>query len=443
MDIIIIMENRHIKLRRTLKTMELFALGYSDVSSTYYFSMGVIALYSGSSLPVVMLLGSIPLWVAGLTYAELGSAIPEAGGAYYYVRHELGRVPGFIAGWLLDFDQILMVSYGAVGFTGYLSVLIEGLRIWPVNVVLSLIMIWALAIINIIGIKPSARFNLVLVAIDLVGIITLMAFGVYAIIHQPHHVGFSISFTIPAIGLAYALRGYTGIDVIAQSAGEALLPGHSVPRSIIAVCTLSTVVALALSTITSYSGLTQYIARNLSDPLGALAVGLLGHGLLSMYISSSIALVMLLSINAGIVDYSRSIYSMSNDSLMPKQLAVIHPRFRTPYLSIIAASFIASLFVLSNDVELIVGSYGIASMITYSLAILALIKFKSSNKPSGFQTPTTRIGNLKIPALALIGLPIFTAAIILELIYKPQYALPVTIWLITGFILLSLIRNTK
>ena len=437
------MESRRITLRRALKSMELFALGYSDVSSTYYFSMGVIALYSGSSLPVVMLLGSIPLWVAGLTYAELGSAIPEAGGAYYYVRHELGKVPGFIAGWLLDFDQILMVSYGAVGFTGYLSILIEGLRAWPFNIVVSLIMIWALTIINIIGVKPSARFNLTLVAIDLMGIITLAAFGVYAIIHQPHHASPSISLTIPAIGLAYALRGYTGIDVIAQSTGEALLPGRSVPRSIVTVCTLSTIVALTLSTITSYSGLTQYVAENLSDPLGALAVGLLGHGLLSMYISFSIALVMLLSVNAGIVDYSRSIYSMSNDSLMPRQLAVIHPKFRTPYLSIIIASFIASLFVLSNDVELIVGSYGIASIITYSLAILALVRFKLNNKSGCFQTPTIGIGKSRIPVLALIGLPIFAAAIVLELIYKPWYALPVTLWLIMGLIILSLMRNLK
>ena len=440
---IIIMESKRITLRRALRTMELFALGYSDVSSTYYFSMGVIALYSGSSLPVVMLLGSIPLWVAGLTYAELGSAIPEAGGAYYYIRHELGRVTGFIAGWLLDFDQILMVSYGAVGFTGYLSVLIESLRVWPVNVALSLIIIWALAIINIIGIKPSARLNLALVAIDLIGIMSLVTFGAYTIIHQQYHVGFNISLTIPAIGLAYALRGYTGIDVIAQSAGETLLPWRSIPRSIITVCVLSTIVALALSAIVSYSGLTQYIARNLSDPLGALAVGLFSHGLLSIYISLSIALVMLLSVNAGIVDYSRSIYSMSNDSLLPRQLALIHPKFRTPYLSIITASLVASLFVLSNDVELIVGSYGIASMITYSLAVLALIKFKLSNKPSGFQTPTIRMGDLKIPVLALIGLPIFTAAIILELIYKPQYALPVTVWLMMGLILLSLMRSIK
>ncbi|MGC9136573.1 APC family permease [Caldivirga sp.] len=437
------MESKRIALRRVLKSMELFALGYSDVSSTYYFSMGVIALYSGSSLPIVMLLGSIPLWIVGLTYAELGSAMPEAGGAYYYVRQELGRVPGFIAGWLLDFDQILMISYGAVGFSGYLSVLVEDLRVWPLNVIVSLLMIWVLAIINIIGVKPSARFNLALVAIDLTGILTLATLGAYSILHRVHYVSPSVSFAIPAIGLSYALRGYTGIDVIAQSAGEALLLGRSVPRSIVAICTLSTAVALIISIITSYAGLIPYIAEHLNDPLGALAVGLFGHGLLSSYISFSIALVMLLSVNAGIVDYSRSIYSMSNDSLMPRQLAIVHPRFKTPYLSIITASSVASLFVLSNDVELIAGSYGIASVITYALAILALIRFKASNVAEGFSTPILRVSNLRIPVLALVGLPIFAMAIMLEVIYKPQYVLPVTLWLIVGLIILLLMRNFK
>jgi len=67
-----LMDSRRITLRRALGSIELFALGYSDVSSTYYFSMGVIALYSGSALPMVMLLGSVPLWLVGLTYALRG-----------------------------------------------------------------------------------------------------------------------------------------------------------------------------------------------------------------------------------------------------------------------------------------------------------------------------------------------------------------------------------
>lgn len=435
------MESRRIALKRALSTIELFALGYSDVSSTYYFSMGVIALYSGLSLPVVMLVGSVPLWVVGLTYAELGSAIPEAGGAYYYVKHELGELPGFIAGWLLNFDQILMISYGAVSFVGYLSVIMHLLSTYPYNVFASLLIVLVLAALNIIGIKPSARFNLVLVIIDIVGVSVLLLFGLYALIHVKHRLITAPSVALPLIGLAYALRGYTGIDVIAQSTGEALRPRRSIPRAVVAICSLSTIVALSVSLLIVYSGLTKYVASNLRDPLGALAVGLFGHSPVSMYISASIALVMLLSVNAGIVDFSRNIYRMSSDNLLPATLAIVNPKFRTPHLSIIISSLVASLFVVTNDVELIAGSYGVASLIAYMLAVIALIKFKESSGGGSFSTPVLRLGDLKLPILAIIGLPVLALSLLLEFIFKPGYIIPVASWLMAGLLLFIMLRR--
>jgi len=434
------MDSRRITLRRALGSIELFALGYSDVSSTYYFSMGVIALYSGSALPMVMLLGSVPLWLVGLTYAELGSSIPEAGGAYYYVRRGLGDGLGFMAGWLLNLDQIIMIAYGAVSFVGYLGVLVDVLHVWPYNLITSLAVIYTLMFLNIIGIKPSARFNLALVIVDLAGIATLISLGAYALTHIPHHLTTSLNAALPMVGLTYALRGYIGIDVITQSAGEARMPRLSVPKSIIAICALSTAVALALSMLATYSGLVQYMAGHLSDPLGALALGLFGHGLVSMYISLSVALVMLISVNAGIVDFSRSIYKMSDDDLLPRGLSAVHRRFRTPYISIVVSSMVASLFVLTNDVELIAGSYGIASLITYMLTVIALAKFKALNGAGGFTTPAIVLRGVKVPVLTIIGLPVLAAALALVFIFKPQYTVPVAVWLIVGVVLYSMRR---
>jgi len=434
------MDSRRIVLRRALGSIELFALGYSDVSSTYYFSMGVIALYSGSALPMVMLLGSVPLWLVGLTYAELGSSIPEAGGAYYYVRRGLGDGLGFMAGWLLNLDQIIMIAYGAVSFVGYLGVLVDVLHVWPYNLITSLAVIYTLMFLNIIGIKPSARFNLALVIVDLAGIATLISLGTYTLTHIPHHLTTSLNAALPMVGLTYALRGYIGIDVIAQSAGEARMPRLSVPKSIIAICALSTAVALALSMLATYSGLVKYMANHLSDPLGALALGLFGHGLVSMYISLSVALVMLISVNAGIVDFSRSIYKMSDDDLLPRGLSAVHRRFRTPYISIVVSSMVASLFVLTNDVELIAGSYGIASLITYILTFIALARFKALNGASGFTTPAIVLRGVKVPVLTIMGLPVLAAALTLVFIFKPQYTVPVAVWLIIGVVLYSMRR---
>ncbi|ABW02316.1 APC family permease [Caldivirga maquilingensis] len=414
------MSAREVSLRRVLNFMELVALGYSDVSSTYYFSLGVIALYSGSSLPVTMMLGSIPLWVAGLTYSELAKVSPEVGGAYYYVNLGLGRFGGFIAGWLLGFDQILMMAYGALGFANYLLTALIGLNHGGFIITLtSLAIIWFLAILNIIGIKLSARLNLVLVMIDIIGILILTTAGFYRLMHMHESIN-AVSLSIAPVGLAYALRGYIGIDVIAQAAGEAMEPSRNVPKSIVTICTLSTVVAILVSTLAVYTGGVKVMMMHPEDPLSALAVNLIGFNALSIYISVSIALVMLLSVNSGIVDFSRGLYRMSIDRLLHKSISSVHSRFKTPFASIIVASITSSLFVIPNDVELIVGSYGIASLVAYTLALLSLIRLRDKSP------------------LMVIGLMALITAILLTLIFKPYYAIPVSLWFAIGLILLAM-----
>jgi hypothetical protein len=80
---------------------------------------------------------------------------------------------------------------------------------------------------------------------------------------------------------------------------------------------------------------------------------------------------------------------------------------------------VASLFVLTNDVELIAGSYGIASLITYMLTVIALPKFKALNGASGFTTPTVTLRGVKVPVLTIIGLPVLAVALALVFIFKP------------------------
>ncbi|MFP3074897.1 MAG: amino acid permease, partial [Caldivirga sp.] len=108
--------------------------------------------------------------------------------------------------------------------------LVDVLHVWPYNLITSLAVIYTLMFLNIIGIKPSARFNLALVIVDLAGIATLISLGAYTLTHIPHHLTTSLNVALPMVGLTYALRGYIGIDVIAQSAGEARMPRLSVPK---------------------------------------------------------------------------------------------------------------------------------------------------------------------------------------------------------------------
>jgi APA family basic amino acid/polyamine antiporter len=123
-----------------------------------------------------------------------------------------------------------MIAYGAVSFVGYLGVLVDVLHVWPYNLITSLVVIYTLMLLNIIGIKPSARFNLALVIVDLAGVATLISLGAYAFNSHSTSLNYITQCALPMVGLTYALRGYIGIDVIAQSAGEARMPRLSVPK---------------------------------------------------------------------------------------------------------------------------------------------------------------------------------------------------------------------
>ncbi|WP_243666413.1 APC family permease [Vulcanisaeta sp. JCM 16159] len=372
--------------------------------------------------------------------------MPRTGGAYYYVHRELGDTWGFIAGWLLSFDQILMIAYGALGTINYLSAMIPLVSRWPINSVLSILVIVMIMVINILGIKASARFNLTLLTIDLLGIMTLLVLGYYLVISRGitmPRLSFNYAYLIH--GLTYSFRGYTGIDVIAQSTGEAMTPYISVPRAIISVSALSTAVALLISLLTILSGALTAVSSNTGDPIGALARYLLNNTYLSAYISISIAIVLLISVNAGIVDFSRSIYVMSEDGLLPGRLSSVHGRYRTPHLAIIISSLIAMLFVMPGSVELIADSYAIASTMVYLMTMIALIIFrnKEPHLMRYFRIPGIVIRRLEIPIVSIIGIAIYTFSIILIIIIKSIYVLVVLSWLSIGMLLYMLNRSSR
>ncbi len=339
-----------------------------------------------------------------------------------------------------------MIAYGALGTINYLSAMIPLVSRWPINSVLSILVIVMIMVINILGIKASARFNLTLLTIDLLGIMTLLVLGYYLVISRGitmPRLSFNYAYLIH--GLTYSFRGYTGIDVIAQSTGEAMTPYISVPRAIISVSALSTAVALLISLLTILSGALTAVSSNTGDPIGALARYLLNNTYLSAYISISIAIVLLISVNAGIVDFSRSIYVMSEDGLLPGRLSSVHGRYRTPHLAIIISSLIAMLFVMPGSVELIADSYAIASTMVYLMTMIALIIFrnKEPHLMRYFRIPGIVIRRLEIPIVSIIGIAIYTFSIILIIIIKSIYVLVVLSWLSIGMLLYMLNRSSR
>ena len=97
-------------LMRGLRVRDLFAVGYSDVGSSIYYALGITALYALGATPLALALAGIAFFCTALTYAEMSSALPEAGGSASFARHAFNDLVSFIAGWALLLDYIVTIA---------------------------------------------------------------------------------------------------------------------------------------------------------------------------------------------------------------------------------------------------------------------------------------------------------------------------------------------
>ncbi len=171
------------ELKREVGKFGSFSMGYADIGADIYISLGLIALYAYTAAPIALLIASIAYITTGLSYAELASKYPVAGGAQYYAYRAFGRLNGFIAGWglMLDYTvDIALFSLASVGYLGFLVKIFAGKSVLMVNPFYGLCAIFLIIILiglNIIGIKYSSRFNEIFVFIDLLTIAAIVILG--------------------------------------------------------------------------------------------------------------------------------------------------------------------------------------------------------------------------------------------------------------------------
>src|SRR3989338_7801657 len=147
-------------LHRRLKIPQLFAIGYGDVGSSIYYALGITTLYALGATPLALLLAGLVFVCTVLTYAELYSAMPEAGGSCSFARHAFNDLVSFIAGWALLLDYIVTIAISAYTVGPYLSYFFPALKSVAGNIPFALGVIGLLLGINLIGIKESTRIFL-------------------------------------------------------------------------------------------------------------------------------------------------------------------------------------------------------------------------------------------------------------------------------------------
>jgi len=361
-------------LRRDLGTLDLYSLVHADSQSTFYLTVGFILAFGGRESFLIVIYAVALMVSIALVYGEIGSRFPEAGGSYLYVKQAMGGFAGFLSAWLLMFDQAVMVSYGALDASKYLLAY-SGLEGYPPQVPAIAISL-ALYILTLLGIRESARVALTIAAVDFLVVGALLIGGnlLLGIGSAPPYFRWdSVSASDMLAALSIASRGFTGIDAIGQLAGEAREPLIQVPMATFLVASIGAIYGITITAILMDRVGYEAIARDPALALLFMAASTPNISLILVpLVVANIVLIMLMASLAGYVAFSRLAYILSRDRLVPGVLVSLHPRYRTPYVSLTLAFLISIAFIMPGEVGFILEVYAIGSLVNYLMVSISL-----------------------------------------------------------------------
>ena len=420
------------RLKRVLGPVNLTALGIGAVIGAGIFVLTgqAAAKYAGPAIVFSFVLAGLACAFAGLCYAEFSAMIPISGSAYTYGYATLGEFVAWIIGWDLILEYLFAASTVAVGWSGYVVSFLKELgivipsaftsapynhvtppdaqwwNIWrlftdgwvstgAVLNVPAMLIVGFITFLLVLGIKESATFNNVVVAIKMSVILTFIAVGVAYINRNNWHPFIPPSLGPGEFGWSGVVRGagviffaYIGFDAVSTAAQEAKNPQRDMPIGILgslAICTvLYIAVALVLTGIVSYTQLNDpapiAVAINSLGPAVAWLRPIIKIGAIAGL--SSVILVMMLG-------QPRIFYTMSKDGLLPPVFSAVHPKFRTPWVAQILTGAIAMLIAGLFPIGLLGELVSIGTLLAFAIvcAGVFVLRFTDPEIHRPFRTP--------------------------------------------------------
>jgi APA family basic amino acid/polyamine antiporter len=417
-------------LERVLGTPALFATAYGNVGSSIYYALGLVAGIALGLTPLVFVISGLIFAATAATYAEGTVRYPEAGGSSSFARHAFNELVSFAAAWAQMLNYIITIAISAFFVPHYLSIFWAPLRENPWDIVGGVVVVVFLVVLNIVGIREAARLNIFLAVIDFATQLLLVIIG-FALVFHPHVISSNVHWGVAPtwreffLAIPIAMIAYTGIETVSNLAEEARDPPRDIPRSIQWVAgavfaiyfTLPLIALSALpveKTKTGYQtllGLPPDKGGFENDPVLGLVEHLGLHGQVlhaaKIYVGILAATILFIATNAGVIGASRITYAMATYRQLPEVFRRLHPRFKTPWLSLVVFAGLLSIAVLLPGQTTFLGDmYAFGAMLSFTIAHLAVIalRVRAKGDDEGFIAhPNLRVGGIDWPLFAIFG----------------------------------------
>lgn len=380
------------ELKRKLGLGAVIALGVgTTVGSGIFSSLGEVAGAAGSSLFLILafLIGGLVQIPANFCYAELASAFPEDGGQYVYFREAGSRPLAFLCGWISFWaTDPPSISIMALAIANYLAFFIpvNGLLLRIVAVVFVLVFMG----VHIRSVEGGGKFQTVITALKVIPFVLIVGIGIFFIKRDLFASATPLA-GVAATGITALLAGvsattwsFDGMGAACYMSGEVKEPEKNMPRGLI----LTAFIVLGL-----YVGLTLVASGLLSvdelasseAPIALLAskIPLIG-GYAGTIVAIMAVIVVIGSLSSCIMFQPRIEYAMAKDGLFFKSFAKVHPKYETPYFSIIVQCAVAIVLIFATSLSDLLGYFTLVALLKNFLTFgtILVLKNKDNYKPT-------------------------------------------------------------
>lgn len=353
---------------------------------------GIAAGTTGPGFILAFALNGIVTLFTAMVYAELGSAIPEAGGGYLWVKEVLGKSNGFLAGWMSWFSHAVAGSLYALGFGAYLGLLLEDLKISPFGlhgpflekslaVLVALIFIY----INFRGTSETGLAGNIVTLGKLATIALFIGFGLWAMIKQPGVLGKFQPFFPKGFGSVFAAMGLTfiafeGYEIIAQAGEEVQNPRRSIPRaifwSLIIVVPIYVLVGITSVGALQVEGMPtwQFLGQHKELGLVEAARRFMPFGTLILLLGGLLSTVS--ALNATTFSSTRVAFAMGRDRTLPEAFSRIHPKTRTPFVALLVTGLIIILMIIAIPIEDVAAAADVMFLLLFIQVNYAVLRIR-------------------------------------------------------------------
>jgi APA family basic amino acid/polyamine antiporter len=450
------------RLQRVLDAPALFSIAYGEIASSIYFALGIITLHALGFTPAVLLATGVLFLVVALSYAEGTAAIRETGGAATFVRIAFNDFWGFVTGWVLFLDYLIVIALSALFLPHYVAGAFFTKVHRPWDVVAGCGVIAGVAVVRLVHRTRLHRWALIVALVDLATQLLIVVLGM-ALISSPHALtaGTSLGETPTwhsiAFALPLAMLAYTGLETVANLAEETRRPGRDLPRSVFSAIGLVVILYVAIAVV----GLSAFPAKHgtllgsnwIRAPLVGIVTQIREHvpnfvgAPLQVFVGLSGALILLTAATTSISGFGRLAYSLGEHGQLPRKFGMLRARTLVAPQSIVAAALISIVLLagtapLAHPVLFLASLFSFGVLLAFTAAQLAVIKlrFSEPSRRRPYRVPLT-VGRVPVPSVvgALLTFAVWLVAIATH--PGARYAGPA--WLGIGLVVYILVRKSR